>query len=74
MVRPQRAGEDAAGGDPAPGGGGGEGGEEPRGARAPDKADDAEAVGSTPQDYAAFVKKEQARWKDVIQRANIKID
>ena len=38
------------------------------------KADDAEAVGSTPQEYADFVAKEQARWKDVIQRANIKID
>jgi tripartite-type tricarboxylate transporter receptor subunit TctC len=38
------------------------------------KADDAEAVGSTPQEYADFIAKEQARWKDVIQRANIKID
>lgn len=38
------------------------------------KADDAEAVGSTPQEYAEFVAREQARWKDVIQRANIKID
>jgi tripartite-type tricarboxylate transporter receptor subunit TctC len=38
------------------------------------KADDAEAIGSTPQEYADFVAKEQARWKDVIQRANIKID
>ncbi len=38
------------------------------------KADDAEAVGSSPQEYADFVAKEQARWKDVIQRANIKID
>ena len=28
----------------------------------------------TPQEYAEFVAKEQARWKDVIQRANIKID
>ena len=36
--------------------------------------DDAEAIGSTPQEYAAFVAKEQARWKDVIQRARIKID
>jgi tripartite-type tricarboxylate transporter receptor subunit TctC len=38
------------------------------------KADDAEAVGSTPQEYAEFVAKEQARWKEVIQKANIKID
>jgi tripartite-type tricarboxylate transporter receptor subunit TctC len=38
------------------------------------KADDAEPVGSTPQDYADFVAKEQARWKDVIQKANIRID
>jgi tripartite-type tricarboxylate transporter receptor subunit TctC len=38
------------------------------------KADDAEPIGSTPQEYAAFVATEQARWKDVIQRANIKID
>jgi tripartite-type tricarboxylate transporter receptor subunit TctC len=38
------------------------------------KPDDAEAVGSTPQEYADFVAKEQARWKDVIQKANIKID
>jgi tripartite-type tricarboxylate transporter receptor subunit TctC len=38
------------------------------------KADDAEAIGSTPQEYADFVAKEQARWKDVIQKANIKID
>jgi tripartite-type tricarboxylate transporter receptor subunit TctC len=38
------------------------------------KADDAEAIGSTPQAYAEFVAKEQARWKDVIQRAGIKID
>jgi tripartite-type tricarboxylate transporter receptor subunit TctC len=38
------------------------------------KADDAEAIGSSPQEYADFVAKEQARWKDVIQKANIKID
>ena len=38
------------------------------------KADDAEPTGSTPQEYADFVAKEQARWKDVIQKANIKID
>jgi tripartite-type tricarboxylate transporter receptor subunit TctC len=38
------------------------------------KADDAEAIGSTPQEYADFVAKEQARWKEVIQKAKIKID
>jgi tripartite-type tricarboxylate transporter receptor subunit TctC len=38
------------------------------------KADDAEAIGSTPQEYTDFVAREQARWKEVIQRANIKID
>src|SRR5687767_12279837 len=36
------------------------------------KADDAEAVGSTPQEYAQFVAKEQARWKEVIVKANVK--
>ena len=38
------------------------------------KADDAEAVGSTPQEYTDVVTKEQARWKDVIQRSGVKID
>ena len=38
------------------------------------KADDAEGVGSTPQEYAAFIAKEQARWKDVIQKAGVKAD
>jgi tripartite-type tricarboxylate transporter receptor subunit TctC len=38
------------------------------------KPDDAEAVGSTPQDYAAFIKKEQARWSKVVRAANIKAD
>jgi len=38
------------------------------------KADDAEAVGSTPKAYADFIAKEQARWKDVIQKANVKVD
>jgi tripartite-type tricarboxylate transporter receptor subunit TctC len=38
------------------------------------KNDDAEAIGSSPEEYADFVAKEQARWKDVIQRARIKID
>jgi tripartite-type tricarboxylate transporter receptor subunit TctC len=37
-------------------------------------ADNAEPVGSTPQDYAAYIGREQARWKEVIQKANIKAD
>jgi|SRR5688572_1561012 len=38
------------------------------------RADDAEAVGSTPQEYADFIAKEQARWKDVIQKAGVRAD
>ena len=38
------------------------------------KADDAESVGSTPQAYADFIAKEQARWKEVIQKAGVKAD
>jgi tripartite-type tricarboxylate transporter receptor subunit TctC len=37
-------------------------------------ADDAEAVGSTPEDYAKYIAAEQARWKEVIEKANIKAD
>ena len=37
-------------------------------------AEDAEAVGSSPQEYAQFIGKEQARWKEVIERAHIKSD
>jgi tripartite-type tricarboxylate transporter receptor subunit TctC len=37
-------------------------------------AEDAEAVGSGPQEYAEFIAKEQARWKEVITRANVKSD
>jgi len=37
-------------------------------------AEDAEAVGSTPREYADFIAKEQARWKEVISRANVKAD
>ena len=37
-------------------------------------ADDAESVGSTPQEYTDFIAKEQARWKDVIQKAGVKAD
>jgi tripartite-type tricarboxylate transporter receptor subunit TctC len=38
------------------------------------KPDDAEAVGSTPQAYAAYIKKEQERWSKVVRAANIKAD
>ncbi len=37
-------------------------------------ADDAEAVGSTPAEYAAFIKSEQARWSKVVRTAKIKAD
>ena len=37
-------------------------------------ADDAEAVGSTPAEYAAFIKKEQGRWSKVVRAAKIKAD
>jgi tripartite-type tricarboxylate transporter receptor subunit TctC len=37
-------------------------------------ADDAEGVGSTPAEYAAFIKKEQARWSKVVRAAHIKAD
>ncbi len=36
------------------------------------KVDDAEAVGSTPEEYAAFIASEQKRWGEVVRRANIK--
>lgn len=35
-------------------------------------ADDAEGVGSTPQEYTAFIAAEQARWSDVVKKAGIK--
>jgi len=37
-------------------------------------ADDAEAVGSTAQAYAEFIAREQARWKEVIEKAKVKAD
>ena len=37
-------------------------------------AEDAEAVGSTPREYAEFIAKEQARWKDVIEKAGVKAE
>jgi tripartite-type tricarboxylate transporter receptor subunit TctC len=38
------------------------------------RPDDAEPIGSTPQEYAEFIAREQARWKEVIQKAHIKVD
>ena len=37
-------------------------------------ADDADAIGSTPAEYAAFIHKEQERWSKVVRTANIKAD
>jgi len=37
-------------------------------------AEDAEAVGSTPAEYAAFVKREQERWGKVVRAAKIRAD
>ena len=37
-------------------------------------AEDAEAVGSSPHEYAEFIAKEQARWKDVIEKAGVKVE
>ncbi|MSQ49329.1 MAG: tripartite tricarboxylate transporter substrate binding protein [Betaproteobacteria bacterium] len=37
-------------------------------------ADDAQGIGSSPLEYAAFVKKEQARWSKVVRAAKIKAD
>jgi tripartite-type tricarboxylate transporter receptor subunit TctC len=34
--------------------------------------DNAEAVGSTPQEYADFIAREQARWGEVVRKAGIK--
>jgi tripartite-type tricarboxylate transporter receptor subunit TctC len=36
------------------------------------KVDDAEAVGSTPDEYATFIANEQKRWGEVVRKANIK--
>jgi tripartite-type tricarboxylate transporter receptor subunit TctC len=38
------------------------------------RPDDAEPVGSTPQEYAAYIKKEQERWSKVVRAANVKAD
>jgi tripartite-type tricarboxylate transporter receptor subunit TctC len=37
-------------------------------------ADDADAIGSTPAEYAAFIHKEQERWSKVVRAANIRAD
>jgi len=37
-------------------------------------AEDAEAVGSGPAEYAAFIKKEQARWSKVVKAAGVRAD
>ena len=37
-------------------------------------ADDAEGIGSTPSEYAAFIKKEQERWGKVVRAAGVKAD
>lgn len=37
-------------------------------------ADAAEPVGSTPAEFAAFVRSEQAKWSKVIKAANVKLD
>jgi len=36
--------------------------------------DNAEAVGSTPQEYADFIAREQARWGDVVRKAGVKVN
>jgi tripartite-type tricarboxylate transporter receptor subunit TctC len=36
--------------------------------------DSAEPVGSSPAEFAAFIGKEQARWKEVVQKAHVKVE
>ena len=36
--------------------------------------DDAEAIGSTPEEYGKFIRSEQKIWSDIVKRANIKSD
>jgi len=36
--------------------------------------DNAVAVGSTPAEFAAYIRKEQARWKEVVERARIRAE
>lgn len=37
-------------------------------------ADSAIAVGSTPAEFAEFIRQEQTRWSDVIRKADIKVE
>jgi tripartite-type tricarboxylate transporter receptor subunit TctC len=37
-------------------------------------ADSAEAVGSTPREYAEFIAREQARWGDVVRKAGVTVN
>ena len=37
-------------------------------------ADSAEAVGSTPQEYAEFIAREQVRWGDVVRKAGVTVN
>jgi tripartite-type tricarboxylate transporter receptor subunit TctC len=34
----------------------------------------AQPIGSTPEEFAAFLKKEDAKWAEVIRKGNIKLD
>jgi tripartite-type tricarboxylate transporter receptor subunit TctC len=34
----------------------------------------AQPVGSTPAEFAAFLKKEDAKWSEVVRKGNIKLD
>lgn len=36
--------------------------------------DDAEAIGSSPEEYGSFIRREQKLWSDIVRRANIKSD
>ncbi len=36
--------------------------------------DSAEAVGSTPKEFAAYIATEQVRWKEVVQKAHVRVD
>lgn len=38
------------------------------------KAQGAQALGSTPQEYATYIKSEIARWGEVVKEANVKLD
>lgn len=38
------------------------------------KVQGAQALGSTPQEYAAYIKSEIARWGEVVKAANVKLD